>query len=124
MAPSSATVMSGFPGPPLRIKAPHGARQLGLAWPGGTEDAIPHEILRGYCPCAACQGHSGTITFQPGRNLEIRELEPVGRYAVSLRWGDAHDAGIYTFEYLWRLARLVEEHGAEGLAGLGTLPSP
>jgi len=114
--------MSGFPGPPTRIKAPHGARLLGLTWPGGREDSLSHEILRGYCPCAGCQGHSGTVSFQSGRNLEIRELEPVGRYAVSFRWGDGHDSGIYTFEYLWRLARLAEQHGDEGLVALGTLP--
>jgi len=114
--------MSGFPGQPTRIKAPHGARVLGLVWPNGVEDALPHQILRGYCPCAGCQGHSGSLTFQPGGNLEIRELEGVGRYALSFSWGDGHDSGIYTFEYLWRLARLLDEHGAEGLAALGTLP--
>lgn len=114
--------MNGFPGRPTHIKAPHGARLLGLTWPNGSQDDLPHEILRGYCPCAGCQGHSGTITFQPSANLEIRELEPVGRYALSFRWSDGHDSGIYTFEYLWRLGRLLEEHGQEALVALGTLP--
>ena len=120
MQPSS----NGFPGRPTQIKAPHGARLLEIGWPGGTRDAVPHEILRGFCPCAGCQGHSGNISFQPGRNLEIRDLQTVGRYALSFSWGDGHDSGIYTFEYIWRLARLIDEHGKEGLVALGTLPAP
>jgi DUF971 family protein len=34
------------------------------------------------------------------RPLEVR---PVGHYAVTIRWSDGHDTGIYSFERLRRI---------------------
>jgi DUF971 family protein len=107
---------------PTGIKAPHGARTLEISWQDGHRSALPHEILRGYCPCAGCQGHSGTLKFQEGGDQEIRNVEQVGNYALSFRWGDGHDAGIYTFRYLRSLGDLVETQGAEGVKAMGELP--
>ena len=114
--------MTHFPGPPTAIKAPHGADTFEVSWPGGTSSKIPNQVLRGYCPCAGCQGHGGEITFQPGRNSELRDIKPVGNYALELSWGDSHSSGIYTFEYLWHLGRLIQEMGVEELIGLKRLP--
>lgn len=105
-----------------RIKAPHGARVLELGWQDGTSQQIPHDILRGYCPCATCQGHGGTINFVPGGNQEILEIEPVGNYAVCFKWGDQHSAGLYSFQYLRRLGDLVLEHGSDLPTRLPALP--
>ncbi len=55
------------------------------------------------CPCAHCQGHGGQIEFVPGGNSELRQIEPVGHYALKLVWGDGHESGIYTFAYLREL---------------------
>lgn len=107
---------------PTRVKAPHGAQNLEITWGDGHRSALPHEILRGYCPCATCQGHSGTIKFQDGGNLELRDLEQVGNYALSFRWGDGHEAGIYTFRYLRALGDMVDAQGAEAVKALGELP--
>jgi DUF971 family protein len=107
---------------PVELKAPHGAQDLVIRWADGQLDKLPHRILRGFCPCAACQGHSGTIRFQAGGNLELREIEQVGNYALGLRWGDGHDSGIYSFRFLRSLGELVSTHGPEGLEQLGELP--
>ena len=100
---------------PMLIKAPHGARVFEVTWTDGTKSVLPHEILRGYCPCATCQGHGGTINFVPGGNLELREISRVGNYAMSLGWGDGHDTGIYTFDYLRRLGERVAAEGLEAM---------
>jgi DUF971 family protein len=89
------------------VQAPHGARTTTITWSDGATCVYPNEILRGYCPCARCQGHGGEITFVPG-NSELRGLEQVGNYALKLVWGDGHDTGIYTFDYLRRLAERPE----------------
>jgi DUF971 family protein len=107
---------------PTSIKAPHGARSLEITWGDGQKVAYPHEILRGYCPCAGCQGHSGSIKFQPGGDLDLRNIEQVGNYAVAFTWGDTHNSGIYTFRFLRALADLLESKGADGLKALGELP--
>lgn len=111
------------PPKPIGISAPHGARIFTIRWAGGASDALPHSILRGYCPCAGCQGHSGRIAFQAGRDLDLREVKAVGNYALALTWGDGHSSGIYSFDYLHRLGRLFAEHGEEGFIALGHLPT-
>lgn len=113
---------SPFPGRPRGIRAPHGAPDIEVTWPDGRVHRLSNRLLRGYCPCAGCQGHSGEINFQPGRNEDLRDLKPVGNYALSLVWGDAHDSGIYSFEFLYQLGTLMTEWGEERLIELGTLP--
>ncbi len=108
---------------PTGVKAPHGARVLEMTWADGRKFSYPHEILRGYCPCAGCQGHSGQIRFVDGGDLDLRNIEQVGNYALSFTWGDTHGSGIYTFRYLRALGELLEQHGAEGLRALGELPA-
>ena len=39
-----------------------------------------------------------------GGNAELRDLSPVGNYALKLVWGDGHDTGLYSFRYLRELA--------------------
>ena len=107
---------------PTAIKAPHGARLFEVTWADGPIMSYPHEILRGYCPCAGCQGHSGAIRFQAGGNLELREIERVGNYALSFTWGDSHSSGIYSFRYLRTLGELLEAQGPEAVKALGELP--
>jgi DUF971 family protein len=103
---------------PTRVKAPRNARVLEIAWADGHMGTYPHDILRGYCPCAGCQGHSGTIRFvpggelearfKPGGDLELRDIEQVGNYALRFEWGDGHSTGIYTFRYLRALCQCDE----------------
>jgi DUF971 family protein len=85
---------------------------------------VPNTVLRGYCPCAACQGHAGVIRFQSGHDSEIREIEEVGRYALCLTWGDLHKSGIYTFEYIRWLCELHDARGADLPAELPPLEEP
>jgi DUF971 family protein len=87
------------------LKAPRGARMMEITWADGHKSPLPHEILRGYCPCAGCQGHGGQIKLVPGGDLELRDIEQVGNYALQFTWGDLHGSGIYTFRYLRSLCQ-------------------
>src|SRR5678810_723221 len=95
---------------PIRIRSPRGARVTEIDWADGHKGIYPHDQLRGYCPCAGCQGHSGEINFIPaeGQSLELDEIEPVGNYALRLKWFDGHSSGIYSFRYLRSLCRCPE----------------
>jgi prepilin-type processing-associated H-X9-DG protein len=90
---------------PTNLKAPHGGRVMEITWADGHKSPIPHEVLRGYCPCAHCQGHGGEIKFVPGGDLDLRDIKEVGSYALQFTWGDRHDSGIYTFPYLRSLCQ-------------------
>lgn len=100
---------------PTMVRAPIGATALEIDWADGHTSVLPNEFVRGYCPCAGCQGHSGEIGFIPGQNSEITSLEEVGAYALLFNWGDGHGSGIYTFRFLRRLGELSAAEG--GSAG-------
>lgn len=92
---------------PVEVRAPRGARQMEIDWADGHRSLLPHAVLRGYCPCAHCQGHEGPITYTPQDEstgaLELVDLEEVGNYALRLAWGDGHGTGIYSFRFLREL---------------------
>src|SRR5690606_31948874 len=85
---------------------------LEIVWSDGTRSAISHRVLRGFCPCAQCQGHTGPIQWvdqtdaRPARALELVDLFEVGSYALGLAWGDGHRTGIYRFALLTKLAAI------------------
>ena len=54
---------------PTEVRAPRGARVMHVTFEDGHAGVYPHEVLRGFCPCAQCQGHSGPIRFVPGGDL-------------------------------------------------------
>lgn len=88
---------------PVEVRAPRGTRVMQIEFADGHQGVYPHERLRGYCPCAQCQGHQGPIRFVPGGDLELRDIDEVGNYALRLTWADGHSTGIYSFVFLRRL---------------------
>ena len=86
--------------------------ELAIKWDDGGEAFIPLEKLRRCCPCAGCQGEVdilGNIYKNPEKVLppkafELVCLTSVGGYAVQPAWADGHGTGIYSFDYLRRIA--------------------
>lgn len=73
-----------------------------ITWDDGHSCDYPRQYLRGYCPCALCQGHGASVRkrFVEVPDAGLDHIEPVGNYAVGFRWSDGHMTGIYTFDYL------------------------
>lgn len=98
---------------PTEIRAPRGARMMQILWQDGKEQSYTHQVLRGFCPCAYCQGHQGAIEWVedtedlPAEALDLSDIREVGSYALQLHWGDRHSTGIYTFAYLRELGELA-----------------
>jgi DUF971 family protein len=98
---------------PVSVRAPHGATELEIQWSVGAPSRIPHWILRGFCPCAECQGHEGSHGYVAETDslervaLELRDIRRVGNYALQFTWGDGHEAGMYTFDHLRWLGTLA-----------------
>ena len=91
-----------------KIRSPRGAKTTEIDFADGHVGVYPHVVLRGYCPCAACQGHQGSIRFiEPAgdRQIELERIEPVGNYALHLVWFDGHASGIYSYTYLRSLCQ-------------------
>jgi len=86
-------------------------QELALAFGDGVECYLSLEPLRSACPCAACQGEPDVTgkVIRPqkrigARGFELLKIETVGGYALQLYWADGHSTGIYSFDYLRRLA--------------------
>lgn len=77
---------------------------LRITW---GDDQVCHYIaaeLRRGCPCAQCvnewTGQRVLKAESVADELTIRDISIVGRYALSFRWSDGHETGIYSFRYL------------------------
>ena len=96
---------------PVELRAPRDATTLEITWADGATTRYRHALLRGFCPCAHCQGHQGPIGWASDatdRDLAILDIEEVGNYAVRLVFGDGHSTGIYSFRFLRELASASE----------------
>ena len=86
--------------------------ELAIKWDDGSESFIPLQKLRRCCPCAGCKGEMdvmGNLYKGPEKPLSpasfrLRSVESVGTYAVQPVWADGHATGIYSFDYLKRVA--------------------
>lgn len=86
----------------------------------GASYELSAEMLRVMSPSAEVQGHSPEerVTVARKNNVKIRELRPVGNYAVRIVFDDGHDTGLYAWSYLELLGREKESRWAEYLADL------
>ena len=86
--------------------------ELAIKWEDGAESFISLERLRRACPCAECKGETdvmGNLYIGPEKPLRpdsfrLKGIARVGGYAIQPQWADGHSTGLYSFEYLRRLA--------------------
>ena len=105
---------------PTDIRLHRQSRSLEVAWPDGRRDALPLEYLRVFSPSAEVRGHGGGEPQLVGgkRTVNVTAVEPVGRYAVRLRFDDGHDTGLYSWPALRELADQHERWWARYLERL------
>ena len=88
---------------PTEIKLHQKSSELEVTFSDGCEFRFTCEFLRVNSPSAAVRGHGpGQEVLQMGKkNVGIVAIEPVGTYAVKLRFSDGHDTGLYSWDYLY-----------------------
>ena len=79
---------------PMDILHDTGARTVTVTWDDGERSVYPVAYLRGWCPCATCQGHSNVVKYQPAADTPSRRCGRSGR-TPGLRFSDGHDKGIF-----------------------------
>lgn len=105
---------------PIDIKLHQSSRLLEIKFDNATECKLSCEFLRAYSPSAEVRGHGpGQEVLQVGKeDVNITAIEPVGNYAVKLVFSDGHDTGLYSWDYLYDLARDYEALWLEYLGKL------
>ncbi|KAB2671360.1 MAG: DUF971 domain-containing protein [Verrucomicrobia bacterium] len=96
-------------------------QELAVKWDDGTETFVGLETLRRYCPCAGCMGEHdifGNLYKAPERPygpraFEIVQIRPVGGYAIQPVWGDGHQTGLYTWDWIRRVADARDAEGTQ-----------
>ncbi len=98
---------------PARIDLDRTAGELRITWRDGRVCVYPLSNLREACPCAECRGGHAymgraydpqdILALKPARSYRVERVEQIGNYALQFYWDDGHQAGIYTWDYLYRL---------------------
>ena len=95
---------------PVEIRVRTAEKRLEIDFDSGESFSIPAELLRVESPSAEVQGHGSgqKATVAGQRHVAIVAVEPVGNYAVRIRFDDGHSTGIYSWRYLYDLGRRKE----------------
>lgn len=98
---------------PTNIDVDRAVGEVRITWHDSKMCAYPLNNLREACPCAECRGgHENMgrrhdpdhiLTLKPARSYGLENVELVGNYALQFFWEDGHHAGIFTWEFLYRL---------------------
>jgi DUF971 family protein len=111
---------------PTELRLMDQGKTLRVAFEGGEVFSLSAEFLRVVSPSAEVQGHGPDerITVGGKSKVTVRNVEPVGNYAVRLVFDDGHATGLYTWEYLRQIgverdrlwSRYLDEIKEKGLA--------
>jgi len=78
--------------------------RIEIEWDDAHTTTYTPAQLRGLCPCAQCVDEvSGVRTHDPSSvpaDLTQSGVELVGNYAITIRFSDGHQTGIYPFRML------------------------
>ena len=113
----------------MEIRLKRAERALEVDFDDGRRFRYPAELLRVESPSAEVQGHGPSQKqIVAGRaHVGILELEPVGNYAIRIKFDDLHDTGIYSWTYLYELGEKQDALWAaylEALAARGLSREP
>ena len=105
---------------PTEIRLAKDKRTLVVRFEDGATFDLPAEYLRVTSPSAEVQGHAAheRKTIPGKRDVQVIGIDPMGHYAIKLRFDDMHDTGIYTWDYLYELGDKHSEKWSAYLAEL------
>lgn len=90
---------------PTEIRLHQVSNVVEISFDDGSVFKLPCEYLRVYTPSAEAVGHApGQEVLQLGKEeVSIKEINPVGNYAIGPVFSDGHNSGIYTWDFLYKL---------------------
>ena len=96
---------------PTEIRLKREEKALEIDFEDGKSFRLAAELLRVESPSAEVQGHGPSQkTLVAGRrHVGIMAVEPVGNYAIRIKFDDMHDTGIYSWDTLYDYGQRQEE---------------
>jgi DUF971 family protein len=107
---------------PEEIRLTDSRRTLRLAFDNGESFELSAEFLRVHSPSAEVQGHGPDqkITVAGKADVGVRELVPVGNYAIRIVFDDGHDTGIFSWTTLHAMGSRRDDMWGDYLADLAS----
>ena len=105
---------------PTEITYSKDDKTLTVAFDDDRSFCLPAELLRVESPSAEVQGHgpSQKQLIAGRREVGMLAIEPVGNYAIRIKFDDLHDTGIYTWSYLYEMGTNLEQVWRDYIAAL------
>ena len=105
---------------PVELRLKKAEKRLDIEFDDGKRFSLAAEYLRVESPSAEVQGHGpgDKVIIAERAHVGILNLEPVGNYAVRIKFDDMHDTGIYSWRYLYQLGEEQPRRWADYLAAL------
>jgi len=105
---------------PVEFRLKSVDKALEVDFDSGETFRLPAEYLRVESPSAEVQGHnpSQRQIVAGRRHVGILAIEPVGNYAIRIKFDDLHDTGIYSWTYLYELGQEQDKRWRAYLAEL------
>lgn len=104
---------------PMELRFRRAEKRLYLVFENGDIRSIPFELLRVASPSAEVRGHGGArpLPLHDKANVDVLSADPVGHYALRIRFDDGHASGLFTWAYLSELSenadqKLTDHHGS------------
>jgi DUF971 family protein len=90
---------------PSGITLHQASRVLEVSFTDGKTFELPCEYLRVYSPSAEVRGHTGNaLKLVTGKEkVNIKQMTPVGQYAIKIVFDDGHSSGLFDWDYLYKL---------------------
>jgi DUF971 family protein len=105
---------------PTRIELHQQSKTLEVHFNDGLEYVLPVEYLRVFSPSAEARIARDKGEWIVGKEaVNIKNLEPVGAYAVRILFDDGHRTGIYSWPVLRELGQDYDANWRQYLARTG-----
>jgi DUF971 family protein len=83
-------------------------RDISIVWSDDAKTDYNAAQLRKACPCASCVNEwTGEKILKDEKisdDISFLKTSVVGRYALNFHFSDGHETGIFTFQFLRKLA--------------------
>jgi DUF971 family protein len=86
-------------------------QEVAIVWDDGVESYFPFEHLRAASPSAETQGERDILGNQYGGDgpkkfagVQVLGWAQIGNYAIRFDFSDGHRTGLYSYDYLRKLA--------------------
>lgn len=88
---------------------------LEIRWTDGAVSRLPHRLLRTHCRCATCERQRRRPdpgVPEPGLDVRLHAIHPVGDKGLNLVFDDGHARGIFPWPYLHELGAREAPQGS------------